>query len=157
MAKKTEEQKKTEAEAKEKALAEKEAVKQAEAEVKEKEDMEKTTAAKASATVTGMGSRFRLVNTSRNIFIFPITQFVRETILPSRYWDVPDEHVEHVKKCLKSKYYEALIGKGFLKVVDVTPSRLGETDLIAPKTPKAPKDLTETPERVTKAEFVKKD
>lgn len=110
-----------------------------------------------SATVTGMGSRFRLVNTSRNIFIFPITPFVRETILPSRHWDVPDEHVEHVKRCLKSNYYDALIGKGLLKVVDVTPSKLGEADLKAPKTPDAPRELTETSEHVTQAGFVKKD
>ena len=111
----------------------------------------------ASTTVTGLGSRLRLVNTSRNIFIFPLSQFVRESILPSRHWDVPDEHIEQVKKCLKGSYYQALIGKKLLKVVDVAPSRLGEADLTAPETPEAPKELTETSEHVTQAGFVKED
>lgn len=157
MARKTEEQKQAEAEAKAKAQAEKDAAKQAAAEAKAKEDAEKATTTKTSATVTGLGSRLRLVNTSRNIFIFPITQYLRESILPSKYWDVPDEQVEQVKKCLKGSYYKALIDKKLLKVVDVEPSRLGEADLMAPETPDAPADLSETSEHVTQAGFVKKD
>lgn len=110
-----------------------------------------------TVSVAGIGGRFRIVNSSRNIFIFPITQYVRETILPGRAWEVPDEHADQVRKCLKSKYYEVLIDKGLLQVTGAEPSKLGEAELTAPETPEAPRELTETADSVTQAGFVKNE